>query len=121
MLNTLANILRVNINKNKCLFKERESLQNHMDVFKGEEILNQFNTDGYRINLYFPRHKLAVDCDEFGHKERDIEYEVRRQKYIENKLGFHFVRFNTHARGFNIFEVAYRVFSCISKLTTPNT
>ena len=92
-----------------------------MDVFKGEEILNQFNTDGYRINLYFPRHKLAVDCDEFGHKERGIEYEVRRQKYIENKLGFHFVRINTHARGFNIFEVAYRVFSCISKLTTPNT
>ena len=58
-----------------------------MDVFKGGEMLTQFNMDGQKIDLYFPRHTLAAECDEFGHKDRDIEYVVRRQKYIENKLG----------------------------------
>ena len=77
-----------------------------MDVFKGEQMLTQFSVDGYKIDLYFPRHQLAVECDEFGHKDRGIEYQVRRQKYIENKLGCQFIRFNPDARDFNIFEVA---------------
>ena len=71
-------------------------------------MLTQFNVDGYKIDHYFPRCKLAVECDEFGHKDRDIEYEVRQQKYIENKLRCQFIRFNLDARGFNIFEVANR-------------
>ena len=76
-LNTIADILGVKIRKNKWLFIEQESPQNFMDVFKGEEMLTQFNVDGYRIDPYFPRHKLAVECDESGHKDRDIEYKVR--------------------------------------------
>ena len=91
-LNALADILGVKLHKNKWLVKEQGSLQNIMDVFKGEEMLTQFNVDGYRIDLYFPRHKLAVECDEFGHKDRDIECEVRRQKYIESKLGCQFIQ-----------------------------
>ena len=109
-LKSLADILGVKIHKNKSLLKEQESLQNIMDVFKGEEMLNQFNVDGYRIDLYFPRHRFAVECDEFGHRDRDIEYEVRRQKYIENKLGCQFIRRNPNARDFNIFEVVNEFF-----------
>ena len=82
-LNVLADIFGVKIHKNKWLFKEQESLQDIMDVLKGEEMLTQLSVDGYKIDLYFPRHKLAVECDEFSHKDRDIEYEVRRQKYFK--------------------------------------
>ena len=46
-LNVLADILGVKIRKNKWLFKEQESLQNIMDVFKNEGMLTQFNFDGY--------------------------------------------------------------------------
>ena len=112
-LNALADILGVKIHKNKWLFKEQDSLQNIIDVLKGEEMLTQFNVDGYRIDLYFPAHRLAIKCDEFGHNDRGIECNVWRQKYIENKLGCQFIRFNPDARGFNIFEVANRIFSCI--------
>ena len=49
-----------------------------MDVFKGEKMLTQFHVHGYANDLYFPRHSLAIECDEFGHKERDIGYEVKR-------------------------------------------
>ena len=79
-LNALADILGVKIHKNKWLLKEQESLQNIMDVFKGEEMLTKLNFDGYKIDLYFPRHELAVEYDEFGHKDRDTEYEIRLQK-----------------------------------------
>ena len=84
-------------------------------------LLTQFNIDEYKIELYFPKHKLVVKCDEFDHKDRNIEYEVRRQNYTENKLGCQFIQFNPDGRGFNIFEVVNRFFSCISKLTSPNT
>ena len=59
-LNALADILGVKINKNKCQFKEQESIQSIMDVFRGEEMLTQFNVGGCKIDLYFRRHKLAV-------------------------------------------------------------
>ena len=38
-LNALAHILEVKIHKNKWLFKEQESFQSIMDVFKDEEML----------------------------------------------------------------------------------
>ena len=105
-LKKLADYVGVELHKNKKLFKEQKPLQNIMDVFKGEEMLTQFSVGGYKIDLYFPRHKLAV--------------EVRRQKYIENKLGCQFIRFNPDARDFNIFEVANRIFSSTSKIDHSN-
>ena len=52
-LNALADILGVKRHKNKWLFKEPESLQNIMDVFKGEEMLTQFKVDGYKLIFIF--------------------------------------------------------------------
>ena len=46
----------------------------------------QFSIASYRIGLYFPEHKLAIECDEHHHKDRDIDYEIRRQKFIEDQL-----------------------------------
>ena len=40
----------------------------------------------YRIALYFPAYKLAIECDEFGHNNRDVSYEVNCQKFIEDQL-----------------------------------
>ena len=57
------------------------------ESFKGEEIVDQYYVDGYRIDPNFPAYKLAVTRDEFGHDDhRNIEYDVKRQKDIENKL-----------------------------------
>ena len=69
----------------------------------------QYSVDQYKIDLYFPKHKLAIECDEFGHLDRDIEYEVKRQKYIKNKLGCQFIWYNTDAKDFNIFKVINRI------------
>ena len=81
-----AKQLGINIVDNKYLSKERETLSYILTAFKGQEMKEQYTVDGYRIDLYFPIHKLSIECDEFGHKYRDIGYEVTRQNHIETKL-----------------------------------
>ena len=79
----------------------------------------QYSVGGYRIDLYFPGCKISVECDEFGLRERDIDYEVRRQKYIEEKLGCKFIRYNPDAEDFNLFKVINRIF--LATQQTRNT
>ena len=36
-----------------------------------KKILLQHSVLGYRLDLYFPKHKLAIEVDEKGHTDRD--------------------------------------------------
>ena len=45
------------------------------------------------MHIFF-KYKLAIEVDEQGHNDRDIDYEIERQKSIENKLGYEFIRIN---------------------------
>ena len=47
-----------------------------MQAFNGEEMIRQFGAGKYRIDLYFPKYKLAIEYDEFDYHDRDIGYEV---------------------------------------------
>ena len=104
----------VKLHKNKWLYKEQESIQNITDAFKGEEMLSQYNVNGYRIDLYFPKYKIAIECDELGHRDRDVSYEIKRQMCIENLLSCQFIRFNPDAEDFSIFKVINEIFKKIS-------
>ena len=57
--------------------RKRYRLSHVQEAFKGEEMIEQYHVDGYRIDLYFPEYKLAIECDEFGHRDRDLEYEIK--------------------------------------------
>ena len=63
----------------------------------------QHNALGYRIDAYFAKYKFAIEVDEKGHNDRDIDYEIERQKAIEIKLGCEFIRINPAKENFNIF------------------
>ena len=43
--------------------------------FEGKNMQTQFNVLGYRIDLYFHDYKLAIEIDEDGHSDRNIDYE----------------------------------------------
>ena len=73
-------------------------------------MIHQFSAGKYRIDLYFPKYKLAIECDEFDHRDRDIEYEAERQKNIEMLLDCTFVRFNPDAKDFCILKTVNKVF-----------
>ena len=59
--------------------KEQDTHSKIMQVSRGEEMLHQLGVGKYRIDLYFPKYKLAIECYEFDHRDRDIGYEVEPQ------------------------------------------
>ena len=62
--------------------QEQSMLSKIVTLFAAEEIILQHVLD-YRIDAYFPKYKLAIEADEQGYYDRDIDYEIRRQKAIE--------------------------------------
>ena len=52
----------------------------------------QYTVIGYRIDLYFHEYKLAIEVDELGHNDRNIDYEIQRQKALKRDLNCVFIR-----------------------------
>ena len=60
----------------------------------------------FRIDIYFTEYFLAVEIDEKGHTDRDLIFEEKRQKAVEKKLNFEFIRINTSRENY---DAIYRV------------
>ena len=67
----------------------------------------------YRIDLFFPDHDMAIECDEHDHQDRDIKYEIRRQNFIEDQLNCKFIRHNSDAKDFLTESVLNKIFQYI--------
>ena len=72
----LAEYMGIKIIGHKYVRKEAETVYTKQKVFEGIPMKRQFRFESYRINLYFPEHKLAIECDEHDHKDRDINSET---------------------------------------------
>ena len=66
--------------------KEQTVLESIKDAFEGEDMQTQYSVLGYRIDLYFHKHKLAIEVDELWHADRNLSNEIERQKSLEKKL-----------------------------------
>ena len=66
--------------------QEQSVLSKIMTLFAAEETMLQCNVLSYRIDAYFPKYKLAIEVDEQGHNNRDIDCEIERQKAIKSYL-----------------------------------
>ena len=66
--------------------QEQSILSKIVTIFAAEKIILQHNVLGYRIDVYFPKYELATEVDERGHNDREIDYEIERQKAIEKEL-----------------------------------
>ena len=63
--------------------KEQTVLRSIKHAFEGEDVQAQYTAIGYRIDLYFHKHKLAIEVDELGHADRNLNNETQRQKALE--------------------------------------
>ena len=45
----------------------------------------QYTVIGYRIDIYFHEYKLAIEVDELDHNDRNIDYEIQRQRATEKE------------------------------------
>ena len=99
------------------LTKEQSVLKPIMEVFEEENMQTQYSFLGYKIDLYFHGHKLAVEIDEKSHKDRSINDEIQRQKALDKELGCEFIRINPDEENFNIFKAINEINRHIKKST----
>ena len=95
--------------------QEQSILTKIKDSFSIEEIIFQHFVLGYRIDAYFLKHKLAVEIDERGHNDRDLESEIESQKALEKELDCKFIRISPAKQNFNIFNEINRIHHHIVK------
>ena len=72
---------------NIILIKEQSVLTEIMSLFEGENNQMQCKVLSYRIDIYFHDYKLAIDKDENGHSNKNIDDKIKRQKAIKQEIG----------------------------------
>lgn len=82
--------------------KEQTVLGAITDAFEGENMETQYSVLSYRNDLYFNNYKLAIQVDEFGHSDRNIDDEIKKQKAIHERLDCKFITINLEERDCNI-------------------
>ena len=95
--------------------KEQTIINSIKDAFEGEDMQTQYTFIGYKIDLYFHEYKLAIEVDELGHNDRNIDYEIQRQKALERELNCVFIRINPDEKDFNIFKEINKIHRHIKK------
>ena len=92
-----------------------------MDAFERENMQTQYSFLGYTIDLYFHDYKLAIEVDEKGHEDRNIDHEIKRQKALEKELSCEFIRINPDEEDFNIFKAINEIHRHIKKSTKKSS
>lgn len=76
-------------------------------AFKGDKMIDQYDVDKYKIDLYFTDYKLAIEYDETYHKHQQKK-DNEREEYIKQRLGCKFMRFNFTSNVFDAINQIYR-------------
>ena len=82
-----------------CLRKALNLYESHL----------QFRVGSYRVDLYFPKECVAVECDEHCHKGYDQANERIRHQDITKLLDCRWVRYDPYKPHFDIFELIGKV------------
>ena len=80
--------------------KEETIINSIKDTFEGENIQIQYSVLDYRIDHCFHEYKFAIEVDELGHTNRNINNEIERQKALEKELNCVFIRINPDEKHF---------------------
>ena len=97
------------------LKKEQTVLKSIKDAFEGEDMKTQYIVTGYKIDLYFHKHKHAIEVDELGHADRNMKNEIETQKTLEKELNCVFIRINPDEKDFNIFKEINKIYRHITQ------
>ena len=99
----LAKTFGMVVHEHKYVCVEAAALDFLLQALEGLKMDLQFSVGGYRIDLYFPEHRLAVECDEEGaHGPGRVSQDRERQLFIESELKCTFVRFRPQRQGFSM-------------------
>ena len=82
-----------------------------------EKICKQYNVIGYTTELYFHDYKHGLEIDENVCSCGNIDYEIKRQKAIEQELGCTFIKIDPDKEDFDIFRAISEIFRHIKQST----
>lgn len=105
----VANKLQESVGSFYIPYKEARTLLPLRRALRHLNPVPQHSVGPYRIDLYFPTLKVAVECDELGHRDRCPKEERDRQQFIENELECIFIRYDPDSPEFDIYEVINQV------------
>ena len=116
---SMADAFGIEVHSNRYVPKETETLAFLRKVFVGVDMLPQYFCGEYKIDMYIPSCKLAIECDEDGNHGpgRALE-DFERERWIKNKLGCTFVRYRPDDPDFDVAEVAGMVFRKMMEMQT---
>lgn len=111
----------VDITCNHFVSVEVESISAIQRALNGVSMIPQFSCGKYRIDLYFPLYKIAVECDEEKvHRPSSLIADKIRERSLITTLGCTFIRFRPQSQGFQILDVINKIFQEILSTTTSN-
>lgn len=106
----LARAFGMVVHENHYVCVEAAAVTFLSKALKGLYMRQQYAVGRYRIDLYFPKHKLALECDEEGaHGPGRVSNDRARQLFIENELDCTFLRFRPEQKGFDVTVLLNRV------------
>lgn len=109
----LIDILGIDVRTTKYTCIEIDTIRAILETFDEQEMILQYHVVKYRIDLYFPRYKIAIECDEHHHKyqrHNDIERMNIIKEFIPN---IEFIRYDPDDKDFNIYNVLNRIMKSI--------
>lgn len=89
--------------------KEQRTMQQITRSFQHVPFERNYRISPYYIDLYFPKQRIAVECDEWGHQRYSQADELERQQRIEAALSCRFVRFNPDDPTFEVGDVISQI------------
>lgn len=112
IIKTISDSLKLDLNL-VIPSKEKNTLESIAKSFPDIVFETQFRVEKYRIDMYCPKYNIAIECDEFGHKNRNKEYEMARQEKIIQILNCKMIRYDPDSLDFDIFKVIGKIFTII--------
>lgn len=110
----MAKELDMEVNDFHTVRMETSTINFIMNAFKGQKMRTQKRIDNYIIDLYFPKYRIAVECDEKAHfSKKHQEEDAIRQKYLEEEYGIEFVRYRPEKSDADIARCINEIFTKI--------
>ena len=107
---------------NEKILEEHSVKIYEIDLYFHEHYKEKMQTDKndcnyilFRIAMYFTEYFVAVEIDEKGHTDRDLIFEKKRQKALEKKLNYKFIRIDTSKENYDADYEASRIQVFISR------
>lgn len=86
---------------------------------KTYNVKRQYKFGSYFTDLCFVDNNIVIECDEFGHADRDKTYETNREQYIINN-NYSLIRFNPNKVNFDLSEIVREiVYLLVNKPNSP--